>query len=48
MKLYELSNQFTELFDNFEDIDNYTPGDDEEIPSSSTTRRRTSRATSKV
>lgn len=32
MKLYELSNQFTELFDNFEDIDNYTPGDDEEIP----------------
>lgn len=32
MKLYELSNQFSELFDSFEDIDNYTPDDGEEIP----------------
>ena len=27
MKLYELSNQFADLFDSFEDIDNYTPED---------------------
>ena len=40
MKLYELSNQFAELFDSFEDINNYTPEDGEEIPDLDAFRER--------
>ena len=32
MKLYEITAEFADLFDSFEDIDNYTPEDGEEIP----------------
>lgn len=32
MKLYELSNQFADLFDRFDEINEFTPEDGEEIP----------------
>ena len=40
MKLYELSGLFDDLFDSFEDIDNYTPEDGEEIPDIDAFRER--------
>ena len=40
MKLYELSGLFADLFDSFEDIDNYTPEDGEEIPDIDAFRER--------